>query len=196
MRHSGSKVLQTERLVLRPFAVADAEAMFGNWAGDGEVTKYLTWTPHESVETTRELLTVWEEESRKPETYHWAIVSRGELIGDIVLANVNENNGSGEVGYCLAKKAWGNGFMTEAFREVIRYSFEEVGFHRIEGKHAKENIRSGRVMEKCGLAYEGLLRQYQRLLSTGEWADIVVRGILVEDYFTQKETKRFTIFGK
>ena len=49
MKHLGSKVLTTERLVLRPFRADDAEAMFNNWASDPEVTKYLTWTPHKSA---------------------------------------------------------------------------------------------------------------------------------------------------
>ena len=77
MRHCGSKILKTERLTLRPFRVKDAEAMFENWAQDKEVTKYLTWTPHKSAEETRELLTLWEEESKSPNVYHWAIEFEG-----------------------------------------------------------------------------------------------------------------------
>ena len=72
--------------------------------------------------------------------------------------------------------------MTEALREVLRYLFEEVGFYRLNGCHAAENIGSSRVMEKCGLSYEGTRRKFMRLLSTGERVDIVERGILREDY--------------
>lgn len=185
MQNLGSKVLKTERLILRPFRVDDAEAMFQNWASDKEVTKYLTWTPHQSVEETRALLKIWEEESKQPNVYHWAIELNGELIGDIEFGEIGWTE-TGNVGYCMAKKYWGKGFMTEAFREVIRFAFEEVGLHRIEGMHAAANIGSSRVMEKCGLKYEGLKRDGFRLPSTGEWVDIVVRGILKEDYFAQK----------
>ena len=76
--------------------------------------------------------------------------------------------------------------MTEALDEVLRFCFEEVGFHRIEICHAAQNPASGRVMEKCGLKYEGTKRKSFRLLSTGEWADLVVRAILEEDYFARK----------
>ena len=61
-----------------------------------------------------------------------------------------------------------------------------MGLQRIEGMHEKKNIGSSRVMEKCGLAYEGTKRDGFRLLSTGEWVDIVVRGILKEDYLNKK----------
>lgn len=184
MKHLGSKALTTERLVLRPFRRDDAEAMFENWASDPEVTKYLTWTPHRSVEDTRALLTLWEEESKKEDNYHWAITLGGELIGDIALMDVRDERAV--AGYCLCRRFWGKGIMTEALGEVLRFCFEAVGFHRIEICHAAENPASGRVMEKCGLKYEGTKRKSFRLLSTGEWADIVVRAILEEDYFARK----------
>lgn len=184
MQHKGSKVLSTERLALRPFRADDAEEMFENWASDPEVTKFLTWTPHKSVEETRALLTVWEEESKKEDCYHWAITLGGEVIGDIALVFVRGENAV--VGYCLSRRFWGKGIMTEAFRAVLKFCFEEAGFHRIEASHAAENPASGRVMEKCGLRYEGTRRKAFRLLSTGEWADIVIRAILEEDYFAQK----------
>lgn len=185
MEHKGSKIIQTERLVLRPFRASDAEEMFQNWARDAEVTKYLTWTPHESVEQTRALLALWEEEAKKPDCYHWAITLRGEVVGDISLVSVKGERAV--TGYCLSRKCWGKGIMTEAYRAVLKYLFEEVGFHRIEAVHSVQNPASGRVMEKCGLRYEGTLRKQMRLLSTGEWTDIVCRAILEEDYFADKK---------
>ena len=185
MKDLGSKVLKTERLTLRPFKKEDAEEMYQNWAHDFEVTKYLTWTPHESVEVTRAYCAQMEEQAKNPEVYHWAIVYGGELIGDITINHAPLSE-TGIIGYCMAKKFWGKGLMTEALQEVLRYAFEEVGFHRIEGTHAKQNIGSSRVMEKCGLLYEGTKRDGFRLRSTGEWVDIVVRGILKEDYLSRK----------
>ena len=183
MKQLGSKILKTERLILRPFRVSDADAMYKGWASDPAVTKYLTWTPHENVEMTRALLALWEEESKKPNVYHWAITLDGELIGDVNLVYVDEAQERAITGYCIAKKHWGKGIVTEAYREVLRFCFEEVGFHRIESSHSVENPASGRVMEKCGLLYEGTFRKEFRLLSTGEWTDIVHRAILREDYF-------------
>ncbi|MDE5547698.1 MAG: GNAT family N-acetyltransferase, partial [Clostridia bacterium] len=186
MIHSGTKILHTKRLTLRPFTVGDAEEMFENWANDPEVTRYLSWQPHGNVELTRALLTQWEEDSKDPANYNWAIVlHEGEkdiLIGNISLLHVNEFHERAEVGYCMAKRYWGKGIMTEAFLEVLRYCFEEVGFYRITGHHAAPNIGSGKVMEKCGLLYEGTMRKHSRLLSTDERVDIVKRAILREDY--------------
>ena len=186
MKNLGSKVLKTARLVLRPFREGDAVAMFENWAGDPEVTKYLTWTPHKSAEETHALLSLWAEESKKPDVYHWAIEYENELVGDVNIMQVNEESESAITGYCLAKKCWGKGIMTEAYGEVLRFLFEEVGFHRIGSSHAVENPASGKVMEKCGLLYEGTFRKEFRLPSTGEWVDVVHRAILKEDYFAEK----------
>lgn len=191
MNHLGTKILHTKRLTLRPFTIDDAEEMYKNWASDPDVTKYLSWTPHGSVEDTRSLLALWEEETKKPDTYNWTIVfhdgKKDILIGGISLFGISDNSERAEVGYCMSKKYWGKGIMTEAFSEVLRYCFEDVGFYRIEGQHAAPNIGSGRVMEKCGLKYEGTMREHCRLLSTGERVDIVIRAILREDYYNLKQ---------
>ena len=187
MEHKGSKELQTDRLILRPWKESDAEEAFANWMNDPDVTKYLTWTPHGDVSVTRALLKLREEECKRPECYHWAIVlKKGNiLIGDIEAGTVDEYQATGGIGYCIGKAWWGKGIMTEALSEVLRYCFEEVGFYRINGSHAAENIGSARVMEKCGFLYEGTRRKAYRLLQTGERADIVERGILREDYLKQ-----------
>lgn len=81
MKELGSKVLKTERLTLRLFRADDAEVCYQNWMTDPAVTKYLTWTPHEDIAFTRALLAAWEEEAKKPDVFHWAIVKEGEVIG-------------------------------------------------------------------------------------------------------------------
>ncbi|MDE6442062.1 MAG: GNAT family N-acetyltransferase [Clostridia bacterium] len=191
MQHLGTKILHTKRLTLRPFTVDDAEEMYKNWASDPEVTKYVTWPPHASVEDTRTLLNIWVEETKKPENYNWAIVyhdgAKDILIGNISFVRVKDYDERATIGYCMSKKYWGKGIMTEAFSEVLRYSFEELGLYRVDGEHVAQNIGSGRVMEKCGLKYEGTLRSHFRLLSTGERADIIIRAILRDDYFNLKK---------
>ena len=185
MQHKGTKILETKRLILRPWKENDAEEAFAHWMNDPEVTKYLAWTPHKDVSITRALLKTWEEEGKSPNCYHWALVLKegNVLIGDLNILDVDDFMEHGEIGYCMGKAWWGKGLMTEALSEVMRYLFEEVGFYRINGSHAAENIGSSRVMEKCGLLYEGTRRKLMRLPSTGERVDIVERGILREDYF-------------
>lgn len=184
MEHKGTKILTTTRLLLRPWREADAEEAFQNWMNDPEVTRYLTWTPHGDISVTRALLKLWEEESRRPDTYHWAIALRegNTLIGDISVMHTDIYQETGSVGYCMGKAWWGRGLMTEAFREVLRYCFEDAGFYRVRGSHAAENIGSGRVMEKCGLQKEGVRRQDFRLLLEDRRVDIVDRGILKTEF--------------
>lgn len=180
MQRSGSKVLETERLILRPFRAEDAAQAFENWMSDPSVTHFLTWEPHTDIAFTRRLLAQWEEEAKSPETYHWAIVWKesGEAVGDISVVAADMRSECAAVGYCLSRALWGRGVMTEALSRVLGYLFGEVGFYRIEARHAAENAASGRVMEKCGFRKEGVLRAAFRLLSTGERADIAVRAVL------------------
>ena len=56
MKHLGTKVLETKRLILRPFTISDAPAMYKNWASDDEVTKFLTWPSHASVQVSEEVI--------------------------------------------------------------------------------------------------------------------------------------------
>ena len=80
----------------------------------------------------------------------------------------------------MSDRFWGRGIMPEAFREVIRFLFEEVGMNRIESTHDVNNPKSGRVMEKCGLRCEGIHRQADR--NNQGVCDSVCRAILKEDY--------------
>ena len=69
MRHTGTQTIATERLTLRRFNIEDAENMYYNWASDPEVTRYLTWQPHKSVEETAEILQQREAGYSKKEIY-------------------------------------------------------------------------------------------------------------------------------
>ena len=87
INHQGSKILETERLILRPFTLDDAGTMFRNWASDPEVTKFLTWPTHASREVSEKVLQDWVEQYEKPDCYQWAIVPRelGEPVGSIAV---------------------------------------------------------------------------------------------------------------
>ncbi len=92
MRHCGTKRLETERLILRRFVTEDAEAMYRNWASDREVTKYLTWRPHGSVDASKAVLKDWVAQYASESFYHWAIVPKGngdQPIGSIGAVSLN-----------------------------------------------------------------------------------------------------------
>ena len=189
MTDLGTKTLHTPRLLLRPFTPDDAPAMYRNWASDPEVTKFLTWPPHESPQASRTLLEGWVSQYPDPTYYNWAIVWKetGEPIGNISVVERKEKTESCHIGYCLGRSFWRRGVMTEAFSEVIRFLFEEVGCLRVDARHDTRNPHSGDVMKKCGLTYEGTLRQYDK--NSQGICDAAWYGILREEYFERKEAR-------
>ena len=186
MTHKGTVTLESKRLILRKFAEGDEIFMYKNWASDPEVTKYLTWPTHSSVEVSAKVLASWLSENSKPEFYQWAIVPKelGEPIGTISVVDIVEKAESVEVGYALSRNWWGKGIMSEAFTEIIRFLFEEVGVQRISARHDTKNPASGKVMQKCGLTYEGTLR-------CCDWnnqgiCDAAYYSILRDEYYKKK----------
>lgn len=161
MNHSGTKTIETERLLLRAFELSDIEPAFRNWTSDEKVTEFLRWPTHENVSVTRSVIKDWIEQSKKPDFYLWAIVLKdlGEPIGTISVVEQNEALNSVHIGYCIGSKWWNQGITSEAFAAIIPYFFNEVGVNRIESQHDPNNPYSGNVMKKCGLTYEGTLRQ-------------------------------------
>lgn len=177
LKHGGSLIIHTKRLVLRPYLPGDAQAMFDNWASDPEVTRYLSWQPHSELTVTEDIITQWVESYQSDCVYHWGITMEGELIGDISVVQWNERHEACELGYCLSRRYWGQGIMTEAVQSVMRYLFDRVGFHRIAIRHDIENPASGRVMQKAGLHYEGCLKDALKR-PDGSFADICCYGAI------------------
>lgn len=161
MKHLGTKELETNRLVLRRFVPEDAEPMFRNWASDPEVTKYLTWSAHGSVEVSAWVVNDWVSHYGEDDYYQWAIVPKdfGEPIGSISVVSKNDQAQSVHIGYCIGKTWWHRGYMSEALDTVIHYFLDEVGVNRIDSRHDPRNPHSGAVMRKCGMIYEGTHRQ-------------------------------------
>lgn len=147
------KELETKRLLLRKFNFNDAQDMFDTWASDPEVCKYLTWNPHTSVEITKQILQMWEDEYKLANTYRYAIVIKenNELIGAIDVVEFLENNPV--IGYCIGKRFWNKGYVTEAFNEVIRYLFDEEKYDNIIISAHVDNKASIRVIEKAGFSF-------------------------------------------
>lgn len=164
MKHLGTKQLETPRLILRQFTMADAPAMYENWARDPEVTKFLTWPAHGSVEVSEMVLADWVSHYPKADFYQWAIVPRdlGQPIGSISVVSQNDKTELVHIGYCIGRRWWHQGIMTETLRAVLDFFFEEVGVNRVETRHDPNNPHSGAVMRKCGMKYEGTLRQSDR----------------------------------
>lgn len=183
-----TETIKTERLTLRKFRIDDAEAMYENWASDSEVTKFLTWSPHESIEVTKYVLELWVKEYETDFCYKWAIIyndGSDRPIGSIGVVAQEDTVGMVAIGYCIGKKYWHKGITSEALQAVIDFLFKQEGINRIEARHDVNNPNSGRVMQKCGMTYEGTLRQIGRN-NTG-LCDCCYYAILKEDYIKGKQ---------
>jgi len=161
MKHCGTRVLETDRLILRRYEIGDAAAMYKNWASDSEVTKYLMWQPHSSVTVSHSIIKEWLNEYSNDNYYHWAILLKengNEPIGDIAVVHMNEEVSMMHIGYCIGRNWWHQGITSEALNAVIDYLFDVVDVNRIESRHDPRNPNSGGVMKKCGMKYQGTLR--------------------------------------
>ena len=181
MNHTGTQKLETARLILRRFVPEDAAAMYANWASDSEVTRYMTWPPHASAEVTGQLLALWISAYEKPDSYNWVLELKatGEIIGNLSVVRINESIREAELGWCMSRRFWGQGYMPEAARAVVDYLFDVAGFDRVCARHDAENAKSGRVMQKIGMTREGLLRKAGR--NNRGVVDEVIYAILKTD---------------
>jgi ribosomal-protein-alanine N-acetyltransferase len=149
----------TPRLDLRPPVIDDADNLFATYTQDPEVTRYLVWRPHESIETTRAFvcrcIDAWESGASFP----WVMLRRedGQLLGMI---EIRVNLFRAELGYVLARRFWGQGYMTEAVRALVDWAVAQPQIHRVWAVCDVDNLASARVMEKAGMQREGLLRRW------------------------------------
>ena len=181
MEHKGTKRLETERLILRPFRLEDAESCVRNWAADPEVYRYIS----QEAQTAKDVydwLSTADEAYASPETYYWAIVekSSGEVIGEIFVDDFGSRNRWCELDWKIGRAFWGQGYAAEAAAAVIQYLFCQVGFHRIQAKCCVENSASERVMQKAGMTKEGILRGYFDA-KAGRWRDVAMYAVLSSD---------------
>ena len=160
MNKSGTRTIETDRLILRQFRIEDAEDMYKNWASDPEVTKFLTWPPHASVDITKGLLSQWVSRYEDGGYFNWVmeLKENGKAIGNISVVSLNEKVESADIGYCMSRAYWGKGLMPEALKAVMDYLFDVVGLNRVAACHDANNPKSGRVMDKAGMKLEGILR--------------------------------------
>lgn len=187
MKHLGTQTLKTQRLILRKIVNEDAPNIFKTWANDSEVTKYLTWKAHQCVKDTEAIVNIWVEAYEKDTTYRWILELKdtNQVIGMIDVVAFSQNDECATIGYVLAKPYWNQGYMSEAFKAVLDFLFNEVNVHRVEATHMITNPASGKVMEKCGLKVEGVKRLKMKNYK-GVFVDLVMYGLVKQDYLKKK----------
>ena len=173
--------LRGQRLLLRRIRHADAKDMY-TYSRRADVTRYLLWTPHPSLEHTEQYISYLQEQYRSGALYDWAITlaESGKMIGTAGFSAVHPEHNSAEIGYVLNPDFHNRGYATEAVRLVLDFGFRVMKLHRIEARCFADNLASRRVMEKCGLSYEGTAKDGMKI--KGKYETIFTYAILENEY--------------
>lgn len=184
--------IETRRLLLRQMERSDADDMY-DYARRQDTSRYLLWSPHPSLAYTRSYLTMIGRFYRKGQFFDWAVIEKvsGRMIGTCGFTRLSEQHHVGEIGYVLNPDYHGRGYATEAVRAVIDYGFGVLDLNRIEGRYMAENIPSRRVMERCGLTFEGIQREV--MLVKGRYRDIGICALLKEEYLRNRSSTETNI---
>lgn len=174
------KTIETERLILRDWNVEDVDDLY-EYARNPNVGPHGGWKPHESKTESLEIMqTLFINEYDS-----WAIVFKenGKVIGSIGYEDDTKRPGINckELGYAMSEDYWGKGIMTEAAKAAIRCGFDEMGLDMVSIYRNPLNERSGRVIDKCGFTYEGILRQANKVYD-GSIRDVSCYSMTKEEY--------------
>ena len=145
-------VIETERLILRPLTVADAEAEFV-WLSDPEVNRFMPYSLYTNVADVVKWL---EYASSTDAELHFGFVRKSDmlLIGAGSIGPDENEPGAWCFGYNLRRDCWNQGYATEATRAMMQLAHRQYGVRIFTANHAIANPASGRVMEKCGLTFD------------------------------------------
>lgn len=178
MPYRPEPLLTTARLKLRKPRIDDAQAIFETYAQDPEVTRYVTWKPHESIAMTEEFLrdavAAWEGDER----FVWAIT---EIDDDAPIGGIDARveGHRVEIGYVIARPYWGKGYATEATRAIVEHATASPEISRVWAMCIVDNSASSRVLEKCGMEKEGRLRRFIVFPNLGDEArDVYVYSVV------------------
>jgi ribosomal-protein-alanine N-acetyltransferase len=174
--------LLTGRLVLRSLGSGDA-LQIATLAGDSRVSEYMLEIPQPYTEPlAREwivgLAALYD--AGADVVFGISLRNSGELIGVTGLMGIQKEHSRAKLGYWIGRAYWNCGYATEAVGALIDFGFRVIGLNRIYAFYMSGNPASGRVMDKCGLRHEGILRQHIR--KKGHFVDITVHSILREEF--------------
>ena len=186
LTHCFTQTVETERLILRRFAYTDDDAMLRNWIADEKIQSLYSEPVYATKAEVRALLDKYIGSYEREDYYRWAVIEKqsGECIGQIAYFLVDSKNHFAEIEYCIGSAFQCRGYATEAAKAVIAYGFERIHLHKVQICTKTINAPSKRVIEKCGLTYEGTLRDY--FFMNGEYVGRLYFSILRSEYEKQK----------
>lgn len=179
-------VLNTSRLILRPLCRDDIPQLLP-LIGAREVAATTLRIPHpyteeDAIKFLEYSDSVWQK--REGARFGIFLTESERLCGGIGLAAHSEHNRA-ELGYWIGVPFWGNGYCTEAAREVLRFGFENLRLHRIDAGHFANNPASGRILQKLGMKHEGTTREH--VLKWGDYLNVEIYGLLAREYREHRE---------
>jgi RimJ/RimL family protein N-acetyltransferase len=151
-------ILESERLMLRPFQEADIEP-FAAYRSDAEIARYQSWEPPVTLEQAARFVS--EMKNALPgvegEWYQWAVERKAAagLIGDCAFQIMTHKRRQAEIGFTFAPAYQGQGFATEAVSRLLDYLFGDLGLHRVVAITDAENLAAARLLARLGLRREG-----------------------------------------
>jgi RimJ/RimL family protein N-acetyltransferase len=173
--------LRTQRLILRPWHEGDFDAFY-ELQRDEEVARWNYNDPRDEAESRR----VFDYKKMSYElggNFAWiscAILAGEDVVGDLSLNVRSEEHRGGELGFIVHPRHQRKGYATEATRALLRWAFEEVGFHRVYGRTEPRNVASARVMEKLGMRKEAHFVENEWV--KGEWQSDVTYAMLDREW--------------
>jgi RimJ/RimL family protein N-acetyltransferase len=184
MDSMGLTTLHAERIVLRRITERDIDALYAVFSNP-EVMRYWSTPPLADRDAAVQLLKGIDEAIERQTILKWGIAGRDDnaLKGTVTLFNLDLTHRRAEIGYCLGRAHWGNGYMQEALNAVLGYAFKELRLHRIEADVDPRNTNSIRTLERLGFKREGYLRE--RWQVAGEIQDALFYGLLRPEWITK-----------
>jgi [ribosomal protein S5]-alanine N-acetyltransferase len=181
-----------ERIILRDEIADDLDAMHA-WLADPEVNRFLSWGTKNRTGTLLQLAEGIADQNNPDRRKYFLsmILKDGSLVigsAGLEIRHRRDDSGEADLGYFLNRSYWGNGYATEAAKLLITFGFEQLKLHRITASTFALNTASERVMQRCGMVKEGVLRQSHYWL--GEWQDLVCYSILRQEWASQNSTQK------
>ena len=173
--------LRADRIVLRWIEESDLDALYQVFAHP-DVTRYWSTPPFERPEEAELLLHDIRTRFAQRELFQWGIARAEDdvLIGTVTLHRMDLSNRRAEVGFALAREAWGHGLMREALTTLIAFAFDDLRMHRLEADVDPDNDASLGLLERLGFQREGYLRE--RWIVAGAIRDTVLLGLLEREW--------------
>lgn len=187
LTHTGTQIITTSRLTLRPFQKEDNTSMRKYWISNPHIQKMYSEPVYTTETETAALLDKWITAYSNQNYYRWAICLKdgNECIGQIAYFLVDDTNHFGEIEYCIGEDFQNQGLMTEAVTAILHYGFEQIHLNKVQVCHKSTNMPSQRVIEKSGFIYEGKLREFFYI--DGKYVDRLYYSLLHREWVELQE---------